>query len=266
MTSTALTIRDLATSDDYEQCIALQRETWGDDFRELVPPAMLQIVQKMGGLAAGAFDPQGRLVGFVFGLTGVRDGRVAHWSHMLAVREPHRDRGLGQRLKAYQRERLLVTGVDRMYWTYDPLVARNANLNLNKLGARVIEYVPDMYGANPMSETDSVIGTDRFIVEWPLVAAPRPRRGSECTDAPLVSVVRGAVPRGALPDAGVVRIEIPDDVQGLKQQDPDAAVAWRTMTRRAFLHYLGRGYRIEGFVRDVERHRCCYIVRRHGAP
>lgn len=253
-----LPIRDLTSADDYEQCVALQRTTWGDDFRELVPPAVLKIVQMTGGILAGTFDGTGRLVGFVFGLTGVRDGAVVHWSHMLAVREDCRDRGIGQRLKQYQRERLRAMGVDHMYWTYDPLVARNANLNLNKLGAQVVEYVENMYGSDPMSQTDSVIGTDRFIVEWQLGGPATLRRLADPAGAPLVTPAPGGT-TVELPDAPVVRIEIPGDVQGLKQADPAAAVAWRQVTRRAFAHYLQRGFAVAGF----ERHgsRCWYVVR-----
>lgn len=263
MTADVFQVRDLISTDDYEQCVALQRETWGDDFRELVPPAVLKIVQIVGGLAAGAFDADGRLVGFVFGLTGVRRGSLVHWSHMLAVREDLRDRGVGQQLKLYQRDRLRAMGIDAMYWTYDPLVARNAHLNLNRLGAVVEEYVPDMYGSNPMSGTDSVIGTDRFIVEWRLASAPGGREPTDIEDAPVIAPGSPAACAATLPDAPVVRVEIPEDVQGLKQQDPATAAAWRAATRRAFLHYLGRGYVVEGLVR-TRGGRCFYVVRRAG--
>ena len=76
------------------------------------------------------------MLGFVFGMTGVQDGRLVHWSDLLAVRPEARDRGLGRRLKLYQRSLVAELGVTRMLWTYDPLVARNAHLNLNALGAR----------------------------------------------------------------------------------------------------------------------------------
>ncbi|HKI96506.1 MAG TPA: GNAT family N-acetyltransferase, partial [Gemmatimonadales bacterium] len=119
----AFRIRPLASERDLDQCIALQRRTWGNDFRELVPAALLLIAERMGGIAAGAFDARGRLGGFVFGITGVSDGRLAHWSHMLAVAPAWRDQGVGRRLKRYQRTRLRRLGVDRVYWTYDPLIA-----------------------------------------------------------------------------------------------------------------------------------------------
>jgi len=253
-----IAIRALETHADYEACVALQRATWGDDFRELVPPAMLQVSRKMGGIVAGAFDGN-RLVGFVYGITGVRDGAVAHWSHMLAVAEDARDRGIGRRLKAHQRAELLAAGISRMFWTFDPLVARNAHLNLERLGARIVEYVRDMYGDNPMSRTDSVIGSDRFVVAWELGdggtagrrnGGPTDRRNGGPTGASEAPVIRSV--SDPLVEAPTVWVAVPRDIQALKQQDPAAALAWRASSRRAFEHYLGRGYAVVGFARGTD--------------
>jgi chorismate synthase len=260
-----LSIRPLRTPEEYEACVALQRATWGDDFRELVPPALLQISQKVGGVAAGAFA-DGRLVGFVYGITGLRDGRPVHWSHMLAVDESRRDRGIGRHLKEYQREQLAAAGVERMYWTFDPLVARNAHLNLNVLGARVVEYARDMYGENPMSRTDSVIGTDRFVVAWDLrPAVPRPGEGGRSGtkedegdgERPLISSEHDP-----LQDAWSLLVVVPSDIQALKRTDRDAALAWRRSTRRAFEHYLPRGYAVSRLVPHPAGDGSCYVLER----
>ncbi len=99
-------------------------------------------------------------------MTGVRDGELVHWSDMLAVRPEARDHGIGRRLKLYQRSLVAELGVTQILWTFDPLVSRNAHLNLNALGARVTDYVPDMYGADTGSALHQGIGTDRFVVAW----------------------------------------------------------------------------------------------------
>ncbi|MGI8547904.1 MAG: hypothetical protein ACR2M1_11310 [Gemmatimonadaceae bacterium] len=125
-----LTFRHVATLSEYEACVALQRETWGRGFTEVVPATILRVSQYVGGITAGAFDAEDRLVGFVFGITGVRDGRLVHWSDLLAVRPEVRDCGVGYRLKLFQREALLAGGISTMFWTYDPLVAKNAYFNL----------------------------------------------------------------------------------------------------------------------------------------
>ena len=258
-----LTLRPLASQEDYEACIALQRETWGDDFRELVPPAMLQITQKVGGIAAGAFDGD-RLVGFVYGLTGIEAGRPVHWSHMLAVDERIRDHGIGRRLKQYQRDRLAALGIERMYWTFDPLVARNAHLNLVVLGTRVVEYARDMYGENPMSRTDSVIGSDRFVVAWDLLPSTPPpgEQRARPSLTPAASPGLVASDTDPLPDAPTILVAIPADIQALKRANPQAAIAWRQSTRRAFEHYLKRGYAVRGIGPREGGEGSCYLLER----
>lgn len=236
-------IRRLVSPADYEACVALQRATWGDDFRELVPPALLQVAQKIGGIAAGAFEGS-RLVGFVFGMTGLLAGRPVHWSHMLAVDERRRDGGVGRRLKQFQRAEVLAAGIDRMLWTFDPLVARNAHLNIRRLGVHVLEYARDMYGSSPMSRTDSVIGSDRFVVEWNLAAPPGIASAGRRAPEDHATVASAGDP---LPDAAAVRVAIPRDIQALKRSDPDRALAWRQSTRRALEHYLAAGYTVTGF-------------------
>ncbi|MBI4421360.1 MAG: GNAT family N-acetyltransferase [Gemmatimonadetes bacterium] len=269
--------RPLSTHREYVECVEIQKETWGAGFTEVVPASVLMICQKVGGIVAGAFGPDDRLLGFVFGLSGFKDGRPAHWSHMLAVRTDLRGGGLGQQLKRYQRTLLLKLGVDLVYWTFDPLVARNAHLNLNRLGARVDAYVPDYYGADTDSELHSGLGTDRFIAVWRLrdarvrkALAGRPVVAYEpFANAPVVDSVGGAdggpVPEElALPSAPAVRIEVPPDIQAVKQAAPETAWQWRAVTRRAFLHYLGKGYEVEGIYRDAGR--SFYVLTKGGKP
>ncbi len=266
MTPDALTFRPLSSEEDFAACIELQRATWGRDFSDAVPMSILKITQKAGGIAAGAFGPGGRLLGFVYGLTGVKPGsappKVFHWSHMLAVDPEARDLGLGTRLKRYQRELLLPLGVDRVEWTYDPLEARNAHLNLNHLGALPDLYVRDMYEGEFGSELARGIGTDRFIVAWAIAGervgkrlAGGPPSPEETIrrfgDAPVVGpgLQGDAQEDTPLPAGPRVRIEIPASIQDLKDADLVRARAYRASTRRAFEHYLGLGWRIGNYYR-----------------
>lgn len=245
-------IRHLASMGEFERCTELQERIWGDGFREAVPPSLMMVSQKVGGISAGAFRGD-ELVGFVYGVTGWLNGAPIHWSHMLGVAPEARDRGLGRRLKEFQRQTLLRGGVTRMRWTFDPLVARNAHLNLNRLGAVVIDYVPDLYGINETSVMDGIIGTDRFIVEWDLRASP--------PNAPIdvVLVTANRIPRGPddavtddlWPDQEPVYVEVPDDIQDLKHARPDEARWWRRMTRAIFLKAREREYAIRRLVQDA---------------
>jgi predicted GNAT superfamily acetyltransferase len=255
----AVTIRRVATLAEYEECVAIERETWGSQFTESVPATILRVSQEVGGVTAAAFSADGEMLGFVFGITGVRDGKLAHWSDLLAVRVGARDTGLGKRLKAYQRELLLEIGVEIMYWTYDPLVARNAYLNLERLGARVSEYRPNFYGDDTGSVVHAALGTDRFIVAWrldvPLHSRPVAR---DWSDTPLVDEKS----RGILPDGSRVRIAIPDDIFAVLESDPSLAAQWRAVTRRAFMTYLDRGYSIAGFARGSAGGSGTYLLQR----
>ena len=98
---------------------------------------------------------------------------------MLAVRPEARDHGIGRRLKLYQRSLVAELGVTQILWTFDPLVSRNAHLNLNALGARVTDYVPDMYGADTGSALHQGIGTDRFVVAWEVSGAAGQRAAGQ---------------------------------------------------------------------------------------
>ena len=267
--SDEITIRSLRSQEDFRRCVALQYEIWGEDFEECAPPSLLMATQQVGGVAAGAFGADGQLLGFVFGIGGLRDGRPVHWSDMLGVREEQRDLGLGRRLKAYQRDRLLENGIEVAYWTYDPLEARNAHVNIDRLGARPIEYVCNMYGNIERGSLLSGLSTDRFIVEWELVdprteAALAGESTTGPSNAPVVNsemIDNTPVPRElALPDDGEVRIEIPADLHAVKDESLDLARSWRETTRRAFTHYMDLGYLITGLQNEQESHRCFYLL------
>lgn len=231
--------------------MALQERTWGTGFTERVPAAMLLVAQKLGGVCAGAFDADGRMLGFVFGVTGLMHGEVVHWSDMLAVHPDAQGQHLGERLKEYQRTQCRQMGIATIYWTYDPLVARNAHLNLTRMGARATEYVEAMYGEGTNSPLQGDMPTDRFVVAW----AVDPTRAA----APLAGIPTDAVtvvgPDGAeraLADAPRVVVRAPRDISALAASDLAAARRWRFSTRRAFAHYTARGYRVLGFVADAD--------------
>ena len=260
-------IRRIGTWTEYEACVALQREVWGPAFAECVPAAILMVTQRIGGVVAGAFGDDGELIGFVFGMTGVEHGRLVHWSDMLAVRTGARGRGIGRRLKLFQRDAVREIGVGTMYWTFDPLVARNARLNLVTLGAGVADYVTDMYGAVTSSALHQGLGTDRFIVAWQLddAAASSPRTETpldRCTAIPELNTMSiDRMPIGA----PAVRVSIPLHIDRIQKTSLADAGRWRAETRRAFLWGFEHGYHVSGYYRDEPSETAGYILAL-GAP
>lgn len=268
----AFTIRPLAGIDEYRACVDLQEETWGRGFSERVPTAILKVSQILGGVASGAWSPDGRLAGFVFGMTGIRDGRPVHWSDMLAVRPEARGTGLGRALKLHQRDAVRALGVDTMLWTFDPLRARNAHLNFARLGVVAREYVEDMYG-----QTDSPlhrgVGTDRLVARWlldsPRVASRLADRGPHLSSGEVARLPAALdrLPGDGDPHPGkprldlygpAIRMVIPPDIGHLMEHAPDLAGAWRGATRAVLRHYLDAGWEVADFVRDP--HAPAYVL------
>jgi chorismate synthase len=252
-----VTIRPLASAEERLECVRLQEATWGNGFADQVPPSILMIAQEMGGVASGAFLGD-RLVGFVFGITGLREGRRAHWSDMLAVRTEHRGLGIGYRLKLHQRQMLLGLDVETVYWTFDPLVARNAHLNLRRLGAISRTYFRDLYGRSN-SPLHQGIGTDRLLAEWwishervaSLLEGVRDGPAQPAalpTNSVLINppAAGGALPRPgddlAAPGERPLEVAIPSNIDQVRAADPGLARAWRENVRAAFEAAFAAGH------------------------
>jgi predicted GNAT superfamily acetyltransferase len=257
-------IRPLASLADYRACAALQLEIWGDPFDGAVSPSLMQVATYVGGLAIGAFDPDDELVGFVFGLTGVDAGRTIHWSHVLGVRTSLRDTGIGRLLKEFQRAELARRHIGEMFWTFDPLIAKNAYLNFNVLGARVVRYAPDMYGLSG-SPLHHGLATDRLVVACETAAPPRHQApiAPIASDLPLLTpfprhgdqLVR--VERDRPPLAG---LEVPTDFAALLAQTPERAATWHAAVRTHFQWALGSGYSVTALRRDATGARSFYLL------
>ena len=256
-------LSDLTTIDEFKQVAALEKAVWAyADAEDVVPVPIMVVSVKCGGILIGAFDEADRMVGFVYSLPGLREGRPMQWSHMLGVVESHRNAGLGYLLKLEQRRRTIDMGLDLIEWTYDPLQAMNARFNFVKLGAVVEEYERNVYG-DSSSPLHKGTPTDRFVAQW-WIRRPRverrlaggpatPVRSSEAFDAPTVNVTRPAAEwlepvRSDLGlDAPRLMVEIPTGFSEIQARQPDLALAWRMATREIFEVYFTRGYRAVDF-------------------
>ncbi len=262
-------IRTLTTLEDCRRVAALERTIWGyTDAEDVVPPPVLIVSIKRGGILLGAFDAAGEMKGFVYSIPALKDRRPTQWSHMLGVTPDARESGLGVRLKLAQRDAAMAMGIDLIEWTYDPLQTLNAYLNFVKLGVVVEEYEENIYG-DSSSPLHSGTPTDRFVAEWRLrephverrLASPGGllARDQSLTRAPVVNPSQPAVPwlrPGAADlalDAPRVLVEIPAGFSEMLTSDPALALDWRLATRRIFQTYFSRGYRVVDFFRAADR-------------
>ena len=267
-------IHDISRLEHCEAVVGLQAEVWGEA-SDIVPASLLAVSAKRGGILLGAWEgetpgPPEALLGFVWSLPALLDGRLTQWSHMLGVRPGERERGIGIQLKLAQRERALAQGVDLIEWTFDPLQARNAHLNMMRLGCVATTYLENAYGEleGPLF---SGTPTDRLVAEWwirrPHVerrialesGVRRPAftaRSVDLTSVPSLLEARrdGAwmtpVVRPANWSIERLSVHVPADFNRMQADAPDVALSWRFAARGAFSEAFSRGYRVVDFFFD----------------
>ena len=247
-----IVMRDCQGFDEMEACVQLQIETWGYDESDVIPRKAFLVGQKIGGQVLGAFDTdlpgagrQGHpesLIGFAMSLPGVKTNvalpRPYLHSHMLAVRDAYRNRGLGAQLKLEQRREALNRKIRLMEWTFDPLEIRNAHLNIHKLGAIVRCYHVNFYGVSS-SRLQGGLPTDRLVAEWYL-------------DSPRVSAILDGRPKAT--HAVQERIEVPAAIYAWKASDTDRqrAAEVQLENRSKFQQAFARGLAVLGFDCDAQ--------------
>lgn len=279
-------IRDVEGEPEFHAIEDLQKEAWQFSDLDTVPAATLVATQHAGGIVLGAFDGD-VMIGFAYGFPGFEDGRASLHSHMLAVKPDYRNCHAGFYLKLAQRTRALEKGLDEITWTFDPLQSLNAHLNFTKLGVISHRYIPNFYGEATSSPLHSGFGTDRLWVRWLLtsdrvkqrcsVEATR-RAGSISLDPREAAAVIGSAliySEGSRPLLGDFRglsasrcsIEIPNNINALKESEPKLGVEWREATRAAFLAALDDGFFVEDFVRveGSDGPRWFYLLSRRAA-
>jgi predicted GNAT superfamily acetyltransferase len=251
----AITLRKLESPADHQLLQAAQEEIWGPGSGIVYDQTLTAC--KFGGIAVGAFADL-KMIGFCYGWPAFQDGQVWFHSHLLGVFHQHRSQGLGAALKQAQREEAIRLGYARMTWTFDPLEAPNARLNIGKLGGSVRRYLVDCYGAM----TDSLNGSlpsDRFLLEWDLTVPYQESNSHQHADAPLIN------PGGGAPQLGLtnpaLRMAIPPNFRGQYEAgEQETNLGWRLQIRSASQHYFERGYAVTGFIGHT------YVLTHGGSP
>jgi predicted GNAT superfamily acetyltransferase len=222
--------------DEFRKCVEMQKEVWKFDDVDVIPLRMFVVAEKIGGQIIGTFNGD-EMVGFALSIPGTRNGQPYLHSHMLAVRESHRNAGLGRRMKLAQRDDALARGFELIEWTFDPLEIKNAYLNIEKLGAIVRRYTINQYGQSS-SPLQGGLPTDRLIAEWWL----KSRR------------VNVLMETGKLPPHTVERrIEVPAPVYIWKAstENRDKAQDVQMRNREAFLAAFDADLAVLGYERDA---------------
>jgi predicted GNAT superfamily acetyltransferase len=274
-----IVIRSLSTLSEIQPIEKLQEEVWGygasKDAPFPYPARCLFEFAESGGLVAGAYLGGESLIGFAAAWVG-RDrstGQLYLHSQLVGVRQEFRDRGIGFRLKLYQRGYAMASGLALVKWTFDPLQVRNAYLNLHKLGAEVNRFVPDYFG--PLGgKMNEGLATDRFWAEWHVNA---PLRSDQPATQPelaavshlkLINHVEGPqeLRRIVFVDPGLddeeLLIELPNNIQRWRQTHPQVVADWQLKLRKVFETYLP-AYTIVDMLRGSDR--SFYVLRKAGS-
>ena len=247
-------IRECHGHDELQACVQLQEETWGYDPTDVIPRKAFLVMQKVGGQILGAFDtslprtsPEGdanSMVAFAMSLPGIKSSEknammpipYLH-SHMLAVKEAYRNRGLGAQLKLEQRREAIGRGIRYMEWTFDPMEIKNAWLNIHKLGAVVRTYRVNFYGVSS-SRLQGGLPTDRFVAEWYLDSFR------------VAATLEGHPPSYQIEE----RILVPASIYEWKASDKnrERALAVQLENRQKFQQAFARDLAVLGFTRDAD--------------
>lgn len=201
-----------------------------------ITPNLLQAMVHSGSYLSGAFIDK-KIVGAAFAFPATNGGLHLH-SHMTAVLPEFRDKGVGYALKIDQWNWAKKKNYSHLSWTFDPLVRRNAKLNIAKLGVDISDYYPNFYGAMP-DALNAGDESDRLMVYW-----------RTDIDAPKA---RELITKRETCD---ILIEIPEDIVAIRSKNQSESMKWRRQVREQFLAAFEKNGKVIGFSANNE-----YVVR-----
>jgi predicted GNAT superfamily acetyltransferase len=237
-------IRELEDAREMSVCVELQQRIWGYAALDTVPDQIFIVAKKTGGQVLTAYDGDAP-VGFALAFAAMRDGLTYLHSHMVGVVEEYQNRGVGRSLKLAQREDALERGINLIEWTFDPLQLKNAHFNIERLGAIVRHYIPNLYGRTS-SPLHAGLPTDRLVAEW-WVRSPR-----------VENVLAG---RSRTIGSDGERISIPADIRRICRDEPVTAEKIQTNVREQFVANIAEGRAAVGF--EFDRAQGTYLLERY---
>lgn len=234
-------IKPCTTHQDFAACVSLQKIIWGYADFEIYPLRLFINLSKIGGHVIGAFTPDGYLVGFVASMPAWHGRRRYYHSLSLGVLPEHENRGLGKALKLAQREDAVRRGLNCIEWTFDPLKAKNAFFNIERLGAIARRYLDNHYGSVE-SKLQQGLPTDRLVAEWWL-ESPR-----------VIRALGGKSPR---PEGKTIAAEVSwvSNVDRLAAENPGRALAVQQTVREQLHKSFAQKLVITGFAKGEMENR-----------
>ena len=234
--SNSIQVRELDNLQDQDFGRNIFDITWSMDAGTEITPNLLQAMVHSGSYLSGAFIDN-KIVGAAFAFPATNGGLHLH-SHMTAVLPEFRDKGVGYALKIDQWNWAKKKNYSHLSWTFDPLVRRNAKLNIAKLGVDISAYHPNFYGDMP-DALNAGDESDRLMVSWRTdVDAPKARE--------LITK----------PETGDILIEIPEDIVAIRSKNQSESMKWRRQVREQFLAAFEKNGKVVGFSANNE-----YVVR-----
>ena len=229
-------VRSLDNIQDQDSARKIFDLTWSMHTGTEITPNLLQAMVHSGSYLSGAFI-ENKIVGAAFAFPATNDGLHLH-SHMTAVLDEYRDRGVGYALKIDQWNWAKRNNYSQLSWTFDPLVRRNAKLNIVKLGVDISAYHPNFYGEMP-DALNAGDESDRLMVSW-----------STDLDAPKA---RELITN---PESSGILIEIPEDIVEIRSKNQSESMKWRRQVREQFMAAFEKNGKVIGFSANNE-----YVVR-----
>lgn len=262
--ASGLVVREVVEPAGHREIERLFSGVWSSDgMPSPISGDVMRVLSYSGSYVAGAYADN-RLLGAAAGFltNGLPGSDVTHLhSHIAGVAPDSRGRNVGFALKLHQRAWALDRGYDRITWTFDPLVRRNAYFNLGKLGAAVIGYLLDFYG-DMQDGLNAGQGSDRLMVEWLLesaAVAQAAQRHPAVPDPRLRAWVRRSVRCGTEQEpvigggsrVGSFACAIPADIEEIRRTDPTLARAWRDAVRTCLRSAMAGGAVVAGFDKEL---------------
>ena len=229
-------IEKITTLQDQKFARNIFDKTWQIQIGTEITPNLLQAMVYSGAYLTGAFI-ESKCIGAAFAFPATTNGLHLH-SHMTAVLDDYRDQGVGYALKIDQWQWAKKNNYAEITWTFDPLVARNAKLNLIKLGVDISKYYPNFYGDMP-DALNAGDESDRVMARWEVVGE-QPVAKSIITN----------------PDKADTLIKIPEDIVAIRSKDIFENLRWRRKVREEFMQAFEKGGKVIGFSANNE-----YVVR-----